>query len=68
MDGSIEIRYPLAFMQGVAIRIGGKDASAMRTIENEMAGGLLNDTTTGGYEIVAIEEVGMKGNVAEAGE
>ena len=48
MDGSIGLNCPFAFVQRVAIRIGGKDASAVRPIEDDMAGGLLKDASTCG--------------------
>ena len=66
MDGSIRVHCPFAFMQRVAIRIGGEDTSAVGPIEDEMAGGLLKDASTCGDEILMIGKMGRKRQIFRA--
>jgi hypothetical protein len=47
-------------MQRIALRISGKDSTAVRAVEDEVAGGLLNDSPSGRDKITAIRKIGGK--------
>lgn len=53
-------------MERISVWIGGKNPSAMRSIEDKMTGWLLNDTAAGGDKIAAIGKIRRKGEVARA--
>ncbi len=53
-------------MQRIAVRIGRKDSTAMRTIKDEMTGRQRNDPATRSQVVVAIYKIRRKGEIAGA--